>query len=87
MVSGIKVRARTVARRLSPLLLLLTGACASIVSDNESTVYVATEPEKARCELHGQDFTRVVSTPASAHFDSRNHCPQAPSPRGVNHDY
>ena len=58
-------------RRLCPLVLLLTGACASIVSDNESTVYVATEPEKARCELHGQDFTRVVSTPASIILPSK----------------
>ena len=38
MVSGIKVRAHTAIRRLCPLVLLLTGACASIVSDNESTV-------------------------------------------------
>lgn len=41
------------------------GGCASIVSDNESTVYIVTDPENARCELHGQDFTRVINTPSS----------------------
>ncbi len=43
-------------------------ACASIVSDNESTTYIETEPETARCELHGQDFKRVVNTPDSIHL-------------------
>lgn len=41
------------------------SACASIVSDNDSTTYISTEPEEARCELHGQDFKRVVNTPTS----------------------
>jgi hypothetical protein len=41
------------------------SACASIVSDNTSTTYLDTDPEKARCELHGQDFKRVVETPNS----------------------
>ncbi len=45
-------------------LAVLSG-CASIVSDNETNVYVATEPEAARCELDGDDFTRVINTPGS----------------------
>ena len=45
-------------------LAALSG-CASIVSDNETNVYVATEPEAARCELHGDDFTRIINTPGS----------------------
>ncbi len=45
-------------------LAALSG-CASIVSDNETDVYVATEPEAARCELNGDDFTRVINTPDS----------------------
>lgn len=49
----------------------LLSACASIVSDNKSTTYLQTEPvEKARCELHGQDFTRVVFTPTSINLPS-----------------
>lgn len=51
--------------------LLLASACASIVSDNESTTYIGTEPEVARCELHGQDFERVVNTPASVTLPSK----------------
>jgi PBP1b-binding outer membrane lipoprotein LpoB len=43
------------------LALVLPG-CASIVSDNNSGTYIETDPEKARCELHGQDFKRVVDT-------------------------
>lgn len=46
-------------------LLTFLPSCASIVSDNDSTTYIATEPEGARCELHGQDFTRVVTAPDS----------------------
>jgi len=48
-------------------LLGLCGltACASIVSDNNSVTYFETVPEGARCELHGQDFTRVITAPAS----------------------
>ncbi len=45
-------------------LAALSG-CASIVSDNETDVYVATEPEAARCELHGDDFSRVINTSGS----------------------
>lgn len=47
------------------LLLLSLSACASIVSDNDSTTYISTEPDEARCDLHGQDFKRVVHTPDS----------------------
>lgn len=46
-------------------LAALLPACASIVSDNKSVTYVETVPEEARCELHGQDFKRVITTPAS----------------------
>lgn len=55
------------ARRLivSCILLLSLPACASIVSDNDSTTYIGTEPEGARCELHGQDFKRVITAPNS----------------------
>lgn len=49
--------------------LALPG-CASIVSDNNSGTYIETDPEKARCELHGQDFTRVVETPNSVMLPS-----------------
>ncbi|MBF0269945.1 MAG: hypothetical protein HQL44_15275 [Alphaproteobacteria bacterium] len=58
--------------RLLPTLALglaLPG-CASIVSDNNSGTYIETDPEKARCELHGQDFTRVVETPNSVMLPS-----------------
>ena len=48
---------------LSPIVL--AGACASIVSDNDSTTYIATEPQNARCELQGNKFKRVVDTPAN----------------------
>lgn len=51
------------------LLVCVAGwmfsACASIVSDNKSTTYIESEPEGARCELHGQDFKRVITTPNS----------------------
>jgi hypothetical protein len=58
--------------RLLPTLALglaLPG-CASIVSNNNSGTYIETDPEKARCELHGQDFTRVVETPNSVMLPS-----------------
>jgi hypothetical protein len=35
------------------------------VSKTDSTTYIETNPEKARCVLHGQDFKRVVNTPDS----------------------
>ena len=44
--------------------------CASIVSDDDSTTYIETDPEKARCELHGQDFRRVIETPSSLHLNA-----------------
>ncbi|MCG8508852.1 MAG: hypothetical protein MI741_06445, partial [Rhodospirillales bacterium] len=49
---------------IAALAMSVTG-CASIVSDNESNTYIQTDPEEARCELHGQDFKRVVNTPGS----------------------
>lgn len=45
--------------------VLLLSACASIVSDNKSVTYLETTPEVAKCELHGQDFKRVLTTPNS----------------------
>ncbi len=53
---------------IASLLLLAVGGCASIVSDNESTTYIETDPEVAKCVLHGQDFKRVVMTPDSLHL-------------------
>ncbi len=50
--------------------LLTLANCASVVSDNDSATYVETVPEKARCELHGQDFTRVINTPNSIQLPS-----------------
>lgn len=47
------------------LFVLLLSGCASIVSDNKSTTYLETDPEVCRCELHGQDFKRLVTTPNS----------------------
>lgn len=61
-------------RRLFCLLAMaaLVGlaGCASIVSDNDSTTYIETIPEKCRCTLHGQDFKRVVFTPDSINLPS-----------------
>jgi len=56
--------------RIRNISLAIAGAfllsnCASIVSDNDSTTYVETDPEEARCELHGQDFKRLIRTPNS----------------------
>lgn len=51
------------------VLLTLCG-CASIVSDNKSVTYLETTPEACKCELHGQDFTRVVTTPDSISLPS-----------------
>lgn len=47
------------------VLALATQACASVVSDDKSTTYIETDPENARCELHGQDFKRIINTPNS----------------------
>ena len=56
--------------RFLQLLLLMSmvcllPACASIMSDNKSVTYLETTPEVAKCELHGQDFKRVITTPNS----------------------
>ncbi len=52
--------------RAFPILVLFMGsACATIISDDKSTTYIETDPENARCELHGQDFKRVLNTPNS----------------------
>ncbi len=52
------------------MLAFASSGCASIVSDTESSTYIETDPEKARCELHGQDFKRVVETPSSIHLSA-----------------
>ncbi len=62
-------------KKIGKLLVLLclsmvTTGCASIVSDNNSATYIQTEPEEARCELHGQDFKRVINTPTSISLPS-----------------
>ena len=54
------------------ILSLLCASCASIVSSNESTTYIETFPDKAECELHGQDFSRVVTTPNSIHLPAKS---------------
>lgn len=54
------------------MLLLFCASCASIVSSNESTTYIETFPDKAECELHGQDFSRIVSTPNSIHLPAKS---------------
>ncbi len=46
------------------ILLLLSG-CASIISDNETTTYISTDPEHAECRIEGEEFKRSVITPAS----------------------
>lgn len=46
-------------------MMCLLPACASVMSDNKSVTYMETVPEVAKCELHGQDFKRVVTTPNS----------------------
>lgn len=51
-------------------LALLSGGCASIISDDESTTYIETIPECAECTLHGQDFKRKITTPDSIHLPS-----------------
>lgn len=61
---------RRTALFLGVLILGLLGGCASIVSDNKSTTYLETDPEASRCELHGQDFKRVVTTPNSISLPS-----------------
>lgn len=47
---------------------MVLSACASIVSDNDTTTHLQTEPEVARCELHGKDLDRVVHTPHSVNL-------------------
>jgi hypothetical protein len=68
--SPVRSLGRSFARiaHLSPILL--AAACASIVSDDDTTTYIATEPENARCELQGDGFNRVVNTPASLSLPS-----------------
>ncbi len=50
--------------------LFYASGCASVVSKTDSTTYLETDPEKARCVLHGQDFKRIVNTPDSIQLPS-----------------
>ena len=50
---------------------VILANCASVVSDNDSNTYIETVPEAARCELHGQDFVRVVNTPTSLQLPAK----------------
>lgn len=52
------------------LLLCSAVGCASIVSDNDSTTYIETDPPGAKLTLHGQDFNRVITSPDSIHLPS-----------------
>lgn len=52
-------------------LAAASSACASIVSETDSATYIETAPEKARCELHGQDFKRLVETPNSINLPAK----------------
>jgi len=45
--------------------LVALGGCASIVSGNQSTVQVTTDPGNARCILKGHGFSTSITTPAS----------------------
>lgn len=51
-------------------LAALSG-CASIASDNDTTTYIQTVPELARCDLKGDDFERVVVTPGAISLPSK----------------
>jgi len=44
---------------------LLVSACASVVSDNDSTTFIQTDPDKAKCELHGHNYRQTLETPNS----------------------
>ena len=50
--------------------VFLSG-CATIVSGNETTTQIETDPEKARCELQGDEFKQVVETPDSVHLSAK----------------
>lgn len=63
--AGRRLAGVAAARVMAAGMAAALSGCASIVSDNDSTTYVETFPEEAKCELHGQDFTRVVHTPDS----------------------
>ncbi len=51
-------------------LAALSG-CASIASDNDTTTYIHTMPEAARCDLAGEEFERTVNTPSSIMIPSK----------------
>lgn len=40
------------------------AACASVVGSTESPVQIRTNPDQARCELKGYDYSASVQTPA-----------------------
>lgn len=57
--------------QLALIICSLASGCASIVSTTDSTTYIETDPPKARCVLHGQDFKRVLETPNSISLPSK----------------
>ncbi len=63
------IRELTVVAGLISLATL--SGCASIASDNDTTTYIQTVPELARCELKGDDFERVVVTPSAISLPSK----------------
>lgn len=58
------------AFRVVAATVLLSG-CASVVSDNDTTTYIHTVPETARCDLRGEEFERVINTPGSISLPSK----------------
>ncbi len=42
---------------------LALSACASIVSDNDTSTYIETDPKVATCDLEGKDFKHSMQTP------------------------
>lgn len=62
---------RLIPRAVSVCLVILLPGCASILSGNESTTSIETDPEKARCELDGKNFKRVIETPESIRLSAK----------------
>lgn len=44
---------------------LSLSACASVVSDNDTTTQIGSDPQPAKCTLNGTDFTRTITTPGT----------------------
>lgn len=48
----------------------LLGGCATIVSGDETDTQITTDPIGAECELLGEDYNTIVTTPANVQLDS-----------------